>query len=565
MPLEKNIFGGTKRFRVKAFDDDNRELDQTSEIEAHKSDKEADTIIVPEEDSMMELRTTSNLIFLQVEHAGMMGGKVIGRCQIHRLDPRCSQIWPYALNDLDGNPVNCGIELKVIEHQPPAMPVSGPLGGRPSMVGPSSPFTPHTTSTSRPLGAAGIQDMNHGVSAMFDFDKVIDLPLPTDPTAQELVLTVLDKEHDRELQRVGPFKAREQKGGRQLIMAEFVGARVFAHAPLQFGGDAKEGAMFVRVAISYQRASGVLDLIGITEPIKVTWRPESKKYYEIRPRGRNQVLGGVYLTHRLMTEGEISAGATTGIPAAAGRRQQNMGAPREVHQQLSGRTGNFPAGSPEEAFEQAALNAEAQNRALLQQCKMVDSHSHESAPHVRVVNGYREWDSLDSLFRTMGPNPLAQCEELGATVTRAYSERTSVLRELIPKLRPAMSPADEQLNLKLIEMMYDKDPKEVEQALRPLLCKDPEEIAATKDMRWCPDPPIYAPLRAMDPQDKQQLRLACYDPTQNAKLMFADANPNYRINEDIWGVLADYKTARSLLVQKPDAAHKRVKDECIMA
>jgi len=123
MPLEKTIFGGAKRFRVRAFDDENRELDQTSEIEAPKSDKEAETINVPEEDSTMELSTTSNLIFLQVEHAGMMGANIIGRCQIHRLDPRCSQIWPYALNDLDGDPVNCGIELKVIEHQPPVMPV----------------------------------------------------------------------------------------------------------------------------------------------------------------------------------------------------------------------------------------------------------------------------------------------------------------------------------------------------------------------------------------------------------------------------------------------------------
>jgi len=562
MPLEKTIFGGTKRFRVRAFDDENRELDQTSEIEAPKSDKEAETINVPEEDSTMELSTTSNLIFLQVEHAGMMGAKFIGRCQIHRLDPRCSQIWPYALNNLDGDPVNCGIELKVIEHQPPAMPVSGPFGaGRSGSIGPNSPFTPHTTtSTGRQLGAAGIQDMNHGVSAMFEFDKATDLPLPTDKSAKQLVLQLLDAEED-ELQRVGPFTARAQKGGRQLLMAECAGARVFAHAPLRFGGDAKEGAMFVRVAISYVRGSGVLDLVGITEPIKVTWRPAAKEYYEIRPRGRSQVLGGVYLTHRLMTEGEISAGAAAGIPATVGRRS-NMGVPREVHQQLSGRTGNFPAGSLEEAFEQAAINAEAQNRALLQHCKVLDPHSHE---HVRVVHGYREWANLDELFRTMGPNPLAQSEELGATVTRAYTEKTSVLRELIPKLRPAMSPTDEQLNLKLIEMMYGQDPKRVEQSLRPLLCKDPEEIAATKDMRWCPDPPIYAPLRSMDAQDKQLLRLACFDPTQNAKLMFADVNPNYRINEDIWGVLADYKTARSLLVQKPDAAHKRVKDECIMA
>merc|ERR1712187_318940 len=116
----------------------------------------------------------------------------------------------------------------------------------------------------------------------------------------------------------------------------------------------------------------------------------------------------------------------------------------------------------------------------------------------------------------------------------------------------------------LVGTMYEGDPYMVKATRRPIICKNPDEIAATRDMSWCPDPAIYAPLRCMSDQDKETLRLACYDPMQNAKLCFADVNPNYQQNEDIWGVLADYKTARSHYIpnMKPQ---RRVKDDCLMA
>lgn len=259
-------------------------------------------------------------------------------------------------------------------------------------------------------------------------------------------------------------------------------------------------------------------------------------------------------------------GSGMDLRSQAGQRQQpRIGGPAEADMRVSGRTKNFPAGSPEEAFEQAAINCEAQNRALLQQCKIADVASGQDEAHVRTVNGYRQWDSLDSLFSSMGPNPLACSEELGPSVARSYQETTNLLKELVPKLGPTASVADEQLNLRLINMMTAEDPWAVTKTLRPVVCKDPQEIAATRDMKWCPDPPIYAPMRNMSDQDKETMRLACFDPRQNAKLMFADANPNYRVDEDVWGVLADYKTARSLVVPKPESANRRVKDDCLMA
>jgi len=231
---------------------------------------------------------------------------------------------------------------------------------------------------------------------------------------------------------------------------------------------------------------------------------------------------------------------------------------------VSGRTGNFPAGSPEEAFEQATINAEAQNRALLQRCKMADAEYHRTNPHVKLVHGYREWESLDSLFLTMGPNPLAMSEEVGPSVCRSYQEHQTLLKELSKKLPNPKSPADAQLNLELIKMMSHEDPSHVSAALRPVICKDPEEIAESQSMAWCPDPPIYAPIRNMHAEDKETMRLACYAPEQDAMLGFMDANPNYKISEDIWGAMDHYKSQRSMMVPKP-VRSKRVKDDCIMA
>lgn len=580
MPVEKNVFGNAKGFRVRAFDDEDRQLAQTGEIAAEHG-AEADSIMLSPEEGTMKLRTASQLLFLQVEHVGMMmASHVIGRCQIHRMDPRSSQVWPYALEH-EGHPANCGIELKVVESKPPQSGGSQALmSGMPRTSGPckAPPLKPPGSANPGSLrpsivanerrGTTGMQDMSHGVSAMLEFDKVADLPYPSDDTADTLMVVVMDEEKNRELRRIGPFEALDQRGGpRRLVTADCRNARVFARAPLHFGGTAQEGAMFIKVGIYYVHGTKDLELVGITDPIKVSWRPAETKYYEIRERNTRKVFGGIYLSHRLMTEGEMvnAGGSAADLAGQQGAlKHPKIGAPVEVHVRVSGRTGNFPAGSPEEALEQAAINCEAQNRALLQRCKVADPCA-EPEHHVRTENGYREWDSLDSLFISMGPNPLAASEELGPTVARAYCETTNVLKELIPKLGPTAGVADEQTNLRLINMMHEGDPFKVTTTLRPVICKDPNEIAASKDMRWCPDPPVYAPLRNMSEQDKETMRLACFDPRQSAKLTFADANPNYKVDEDVWGIVSDYKKARSLMVPQPETAHRRVKDDCIMA
>jgi hypothetical protein len=233
---------------------------------------------------------------------------------------------------------------------------------------------------------------------------------------------------------------------------------------------------------------------------------------------------------------------------------------------INGRTGNFPKGSPEEAYEQAAINCDAQNRALLQRVKIHDRTSHSNDPRVENINGYRHWDSLDTLFSSMGPNPMTVSDEVGASVARCYKQTTSVAEEINRLLPPAFGPADAMLNGEMVKMMFKDDPTKVETMLRPVICKDPNEIAMCQDMAWAPDPPVYSPIRNLRQDDLETLRLACYHPTQNASLLFPDVNPEYRITEDIWGVSHSLKASRSLQVDKPWWHRQpRVKDDCIMA
>lgn len=566
MPIEASLFGGMLKYRVKVFDGEQNELDRTPDFEGLPAEqakqRQVQTIDVRPEDGAIRLRTSSLLLFLQVEHVGAVLAlpRVIGRCQIHRLDPRSNEVWPYQLNDSGGEPVECGVELRITEGRPPLVPGTAPNWSQQSeRIGPPS---------EAPQMQGAMQDMNHGVSAFLELQRVSDLPYPRNDRMDAVMLTVLAEDGQKEFRRVGPFEA-EFPGGLQLVAADCLESPVYIQAPLHFGGDADEGAMYVRISVAYtklQQRTQAAEQVGVTDPIKVSWRPIKRQYYEIKHKGSGKVLGGIYLSHRLMTETEAKAqGPGAGVEVPPQRQRPHIGAPVEPLQRVSGRTGNFPPGSAEEAFEQATLNTEAQNRALLQHCKMADPDSHRNDLHIKWVNGYREWDSLDSLFKTMGPNPLAMSEEISPSVTRGFADTTSILAELAPRLQVPMSPAEEQLNLNLIGMLHRGDPLKVTSAVRPVVCKDPDQIAKNRDMTWCPDPPVYMPIRNMTEEDKQTMRLACYAPEQNAKLLFADANPNYQIKEDIWGVLADSKASRSLVVRKPEHMQRRVKDDCIMA
>lgn len=549
MPYKADMMGNNLGYYVQVFDlEEDSERHSTGLIQGlgrrAMAGGSVETVSVPASDGVFTIQTQSRALYLEVEHGGGLFRGQIGVCKIHRLDPRSGSVWPYMLSDKDGVAANCGIEVRVIEGVLP-LPVKDQM---------PSP---------RSMETIKMEDMQHGVCALLELQKVLDLPPPRSEDLQQATIVVYS-EDDRELRRIGPLDWESQPGSKRLVSVDCKFSKIVVQAPLRFGGDAAEGAIYVKIAVVYssKTRTEATEKVGITDNIKVAWQPTPSKYHELRqPQSRN-VLGTLCLAYRLVTEAEAKNTKASSSPRT---KAAEIGGPVEPVYRPNGRTGHFPKGSHEEALEQAALNSEAQNRALLQRCKIADKTSHLKDPNIAVVNGYREWNSLDHLFTSMGPNPMAMCPELGPTVARSHQQTSSVMKEIGLRLPPPLWPADVQLNASMVRSMTMQDPLEKRAVLRPVICKDPREISGPKDMTWCPDPAIYAPMANMTPEDQQTLRLACHEPTQNAALMFADVNPNYRINEDVWGVLADYKTARSLLIPKLTTQYPRVKDDCLMS
>jgi len=609
---ESDIFdtGGVKSYVLRLLDYKRRELDRSDPIEGLDlanlaPDQKQQSFGVPQDLGTLQAKTNFKTVYVQVEYSGgLLGGQIIGECKINRSDSRSSQPWPYEVAKDDGEVVG-GIELCVVEgggmaadgsiNAPPMASIglpptaqsqgmlgsgrmgtmgagmaslgsapTGPLGSMPpsAMAG---PVRNPSLGTMPPMTDGEMEDVHHGVSAMVELEGVKDLPAPRSTAMRDVMITIMT-DSGKELRKIGLFPTQEQ-ASRNLVSVNCKQTRAFVQAPLHFGGDAQEGAQYIKLSVSYGKKAGrVIDseLVGLTDAIKVTWKPTIKQYFELRSP-EQKVLGGIYLSCRLVTEAEaVGQRNPEDQQLKIANRQPVIGPPVEPEHRVSGRTGHFPPGSQEEAFEQAVINAEAQNRALLQRCKKEDKTSHVE-PHVRVVNGWREWNSLDSLFESMGPNPLTLSDELGPQVARGYQHNTNMAKEIGKHLPPANTPADQLLDLEMLRMYYKEDPSEIEAHVRPVICKDPNEIAAPRDMQWCPDPPIYTPLRDMTEEDKETLRLACYKPEQNAALMFNDANPNYNMRDDIWGALSgNHKPGVTYLSDMP-MHHTRVKDDCLMA
>lgn len=555
VPVENSMFGKeAKTYQLRVLDHKRKELARSEEIQGLEDHQlkglTAQTFAIPDDLGTLHAKTLSKTIQVQVEFTGMMGN-TIGTCQINRLDLRSNKPWPYEVTY--DNQVICGIELCVVEDEPAE--TAAPLYTSGMGMMQLQKFTASNVDA---------EDVQHAVSCMLELHAAKDLPAPRTPDMKDVVVTVLT-DGGKELRKIGLFQS-EMLTGNQLASVDFRETRTFVQAPLHFGGDAQEGSQYIKIAVSYGKRSGSTtstEIIGVTDPVKVSWKPMVKDYLALRNPDSRRLLGGIYVSHRLVTEAEsASVGDDT---MKSGRvALPKLTAPLELEHRVSGRTGNFPHGSPEEAIEQAVINAEVQNRALLQRCKKEDQQSPHDFPGMRLNNGWREWDNLDALFESMGPNPLVMSEDLGPQVSRGYQHSSNLARDVAKHLPAARSQADQMLNLEMLRMYVKDDISKGESMIRPVVCKDANEIAGPHDMTWCPDPPVYVPMSNLTEKDKETVRLACYKPEQNASLLFVDANPNYNIRDDLWGALHPQKTKYKHL-QNLNPPHGRVKDDCIMA
>eukprot|EP00927_Polykrikos_kofoidii_P032582 TRINITY_DN2770_c0_g1_i2.p1 TRINITY_DN2770_c0_g1~~TRINITY_DN2770_c0_g1_i2.p1 ORF type:complete len:883 (+),score=74.83 TRINITY_DN2770_c0_g1_i2:141-2789(+) len=338
VPIMEGWFSMLRKYRVRAYDQDEREISYTYEIDGLPAEETegflAETVPVGPREGILELETESPLLYLDLVHSGgLVPNTPIGRCQIHRSDPRSSQLWRYALSDKLNVPLGCGIELKLFEG-PKEMVMPRPMGsGQSSMMfpGPAAglrpelPYGPQMQPIltagrlvppplSPPRGSCGqglpLEQGNYGVEALLEIHQVKDLPYPKKANMTSVTVTVMSIEQgiSKELQRAGPFDARAQSEKRNsLVDADCEGRLVSVKAPLQMGNE-REVGILLSFSVSY--ASGPLsagDLIGVTDPIMVTFRENRHTYCELRGENQRSVVGGIFLSHRLAREEEVRA------------------------------------------------------------------------------------------------------------------------------------------------------------------------------------------------------------------------------------------------------------------
>eukprot|EP00435_Cladocopium_sp_Y103_P029198 s968_g7.t1 len=306
VPVESGMFvKDAKTYQLRVMDHKRKELARSEEIQGLEDSQlhglTTQTFSIPEELGTLHAKTLSKTIQVEVEFTGIMGA-TIGTCQINRLDFRSSKPWPYEVTS--DNKVVCGIELCVVEDEP--------------MV------------TSPMLYSSGMGMMQlHQVMS----DKDVE-----------------DVQHNlscKELRKIGLFQS-DVRSGNQLASVDFKETRAFVRDRMYWGGDAQDGAQYIKIAISYGKRSGnatSTEIIGITDPIKVSWK-EEKEYIKLWNPDNRRLLGGIYLSYRLVTEAEAVADGTMKSGRVA---LPQITAPVELERRVSGRTGNFAPGSAEEA------------------------------------------------------------------------------------------------------------------------------------------------------------------------------------------------------------------------
>lgn len=352
------------------------------------------------------------------------------------------------------------------------------------------------------------------VVACVDVDKVTDLPAPQGGESAEVTIT-LEKAVQANMQThsIGPFKLDVQ--GK--LASGQIAQKLLSRLTMM---DLATGAVDLRIIAEYKGTGfsavfGNSQQIGATAPFAVSWTPESSKYLPfLAMDGSGRTVGGINVSYRFVRD---SAALHQELPA--NKQQQSWIAPKSStaknnlanDDELSiwpptvcGQSGKFsardesgkqdPKGAQSEILEMACLALEGQNRALLQKTNIAHSAKQmferqqkkaekKEAKTWRLPNGYRDWDGLDGVFMTLGPNYVAQSTEIGVPICRVYEDNTSISKELRqkPGFGAGDTPQEKAVQKMMIKTLFNGDPDHIFQNLRPVGCKnantiDPNEL-----------------------------------------------------------------------------------------
>jgi len=537
--------------------------------------------------------------------------------------------------------------------------------------------------------------------ALVEVDKILDLPAPKYGELQRVML-FLERASapGKPMGKPVTVDVEPQGAKSELRQAVNVGGRLVAPVTAQ---DLASGAAQLRAVAFYESRDGPPIPIGVTETMPVDFHPHAQEYIKLQSTDGLRPVGAMLAQHRLCHENDLPQHRQTMSQKPVSPRRHHT----ETRPDLSPRSGKFKRGSAEELQEAAGVAIDAQTRAIHQRINLAQTYDQKIPydPNTSRVkewvqpNGYRDWGDMDSLFSTMGPNPVANSSEMGANVCRVYEENTTIMRELRgherKEIERGRKPQKQLVDEMLVETIYPGNPNQVQKGLRPVISKNVETIdhtalgggvrelptlrvkvhsaknvqstsaprvvieipgkrssrwqttAAVSDRsnttwgneetvihgynygddlkvsivdpnflgfgstigearlkgtdfypnewnagvilegggpgpapmvrlsakveetggNWPPAAPVYAPLGNMNVEDQETQRLANWDWDQNAKLPFADVNPNYQINEDIWAGVNDSKVVQGTKFQHQpvNQQQQRVKDGCPIA
>jgi len=334
--------------------------------------------------------------------------------------------------------------------------------------------------------------VNANVVAIVELDQITDIPAPSGGGEAEVTLTLERVQGGKKLATAGPYPTQTQGS---LRMVQNCNGKLITNCNMQ---DLAQGAVMLRIALHYKGPFyklGALQRIGATAPFAVSWKPATAQYVGLLDEpgpdtpGRAQSIGGVTISYRFAQHTDELYKSMVGGPVAP---EEARAGPKAETGDTMGASGKFKKGTQDEVLEYAALAVEAQNRALKQRINIAksakDIHEERQAQQDnanallwRNENGYRDWKNLDSVFITMGPNYVAQSNEMGTNICRVYEEDTSVVKEIIAKGPPLgygkpFDLEDEAKMRDIITSMYRADPDLIKTTLRPIISKDVSTI-----------------------------------------------------------------------------------------
>eukprot|EP00397_Hematodinium_sp_SG-2012_P008984 GEMP01009056.1.p1 GENE.GEMP01009056.1~~GEMP01009056.1.p1 ORF type:complete len:914 (+),score=190.28 GEMP01009056.1:332-3073(+) len=569
-------------YRVCVVSAEGKQLGATSWVEA-----DGDTANFPANWQVIRMKTRAASLRAFVETQGQWSNERIGWVNLHRLDPRSGTRTCYTMESEDGTELDSGGLTCIFEENPV---VNNGLGSR-------------TTIQARAAD-------EHGVVCVLEIDKVTHLPAPSMLQQSNVTIRVLDQDGQL-LTTLGPFpvKPQPENASKRYVSVQ---QRVGVKGPLHYDAvdeprgtvGHREGTMLLRLEVGYLANIGQAGNIGTCE-IASSW---------ITREPRTLPFGNgcnVHVVHQLMHEKQwmvqrSQPPATSSLPPPAGDLQAEspvkpvMPAPSLWDTAMHRVKGK----SVQEELNESMINNEYV--ATRVRDKVRESLEPVATFRKRMASG-RHWQTLDALFKSMGPSPTSNSEVYGPQLCRGASSIPPLADNDANKVTLGTVDIGQHVQRRPKDWKWGDDDggagnigtifhiDRIQQ-----ICgvewdngiahnhyrigknskHDLAQVNADADHTAIPwvaqsgaqlrdifkhgkPEPHYLPMSKLRPDSIDAVKYSSYRKERDAKLSFADAVTGYRSKEDIWAASSGDRSRNKSGLPVPGI--RCVKDDCIMA